>query len=54
LLPICDTTVGIKLSKTPKSVVLQPQGKAIPFTYQNGTLCYTVEKFTCHQIIEIK
>jgi len=54
LLPICDTTVEIKPAKAPKSVTLQPQGIPVPFTYQNGVLLYTVDKFTCHQMIEIK
>ncbi len=54
LIPVCDTTVEIRLEKAPQSVVLQPQGKAIPFTYQNGKLRYTVDQFTCHQIIEIR
>ena len=53
LIPIYETEVALKLDKQPKRVYLAPQMKDIAFTYENGTLHYTVDKFTCHQMVVI-
>ncbi len=54
LVPIYDTQVAVKIKETPKSVYLAPQMKDIPFTYENGTVNYKLDKFTCHQMVVIE
>ena len=48
-----DTTVSIKLSQKPQRVYIAPEMKDIDFTYENGTLTYTVERFTLHGMVVI-
>ena len=54
LVPIYDTTFEIKTAKPIKSVTAVPQNEAIPFTYENGTCKFTIDKFTCAQIVTLE
>jgi hypothetical protein len=53
LIPVYNTEVSLKLDKQPKRVYLAPQMKDIAYTYENGILRYTVDQFTCHQMVVI-
>ncbi len=53
LIPVYNTEVALKLNKQPKRVYLAPQMKDIAYTYENGILRYTVDQFTCHQMVVI-
>ncbi|MGN1096209.1 MAG: hypothetical protein ACI4QR_07445 [Eubacteriales bacterium] len=53
LIPIYDTEVSLKIYSRPKRVYLAPQMRDIPFDYTDGILTYTVDKFTCHQLVVI-
>ena len=53
LIPVYNTEVALKLEKQPKRVYLAPQMKDIAYTYENGVLRYTVDQFTCHQMVVI-
>ena len=48
-----DTHVEIKLAAGPSRVYLAPENKDIPFTYENGILKYTVDRFTLHGMVVI-
>jgi hypothetical protein len=53
LLPVYETEVSVKMYSKPKRVYLAPQMKDIPFDYTDGILTYTVDKFSCHQMVVI-
>ena len=53
LLPLNDTEVQLTTQKQIKTVVLQPQGKKINFTQNEDKVNFIVDKFTCHQMVEI-
>lgn len=48
-----DTKVSVRLKEKPSRVYLAPEEKDIPFTYENGVLSYTVDKFTLHGMVVI-
>ncbi len=50
IIPIYGCTVSIKYGKAPKRVYLAPQMQDIPYTYENGRINYTVERFENHQM----
>ncbi len=54
LIPIYDTTVSIKSDKKPKSVKLVPENKKLKFKYNDGKIEFTIPKFECWQMTEIK
>lgn len=51
--PVLDISLSIALPHAPKSLVLQPEGRALPFTYENGRAQVTVERIDIHGIIEV-
>ena len=53
LLPVYETEVSVKMYARPKRVYLAPQMKDIPFDYTDGILTYTIDKFSCHQMVVI-
>ncbi len=50
---ITDTEVSIRLKKSPSRVYSAPQMEDLEYTYQNGTLTYTVKEFILHQMVVI-
>ena len=54
LVPIYDTTFEIKTDKPILRVTAVPQNEAIPFTYENGVCKFTIDKFTCAQIVTLQ
>lgn len=52
LMPIYDIDIELKLDGKVKSAILQPQGKAISFSQEEGKLKLKLDKFLCHQMIE--
>ncbi len=53
LLPIYNTECQIKLPVTAKKVYLAPSMQAIDFTQEKDTICYAVEKFSCHEMVVV-
>lgn len=51
--PIYNVSVKLRTDKAPKRVYLAPEEKDIPFTYENGELCYTVDCVECHAMAVI-
>lgn len=54
LIPIYDTTVSLKTDKKPRSVKLVPENKKLKFKYKDGKVEFTIPKFECWQMTEIK
>ena len=54
LIPIAGTSFDIRVPEKVKSVVLVPQNKALPFEYKNGICRFTVDEFTCSQVVSIE
>ncbi len=54
LIPIYDTTVSVKTDKKPRSVTLVPENKKLKFKYKDGKVEFTIPKFECWQMTEIK
>ena len=44
IIPLCDVKASVKLDKEPKRVYIAPEGRDIPYTYENGRVSYTVDK----------
>jgi hypothetical protein len=51
ILPVYDIECQVRPGKEIKKVYLAPQMEEIPFTQENGLVCYTVEKLWNHQIV---
>ncbi len=54
LVPVYDTTFEIKTEQPIKCVTAVPQNAQIPFTYENGICKFTIDKFTCAQIVTLE
>ncbi len=52
-----ETEVSLRLSamdKIPQKVILQPAGKELKFHIKEERLCFTIPKFQCHQMVEMR
>jgi hypothetical protein len=49
--PLVNVKVSLKLAKEPKVVKLQPQGVAVPFTYADGRVDFTITCYTGHAMV---
>ena len=50
-------TNALRLLDLPEKVTrvtLQPEGREIPFTVEDGRICFTLDRFHCHAIVEMK
>ncbi len=54
LVPVHNTAFEIKTEKQIKRVMAVPQNKEIPFTCENGVCRFTVDQFTCSQIVTLQ
>ena len=54
IVPLRELTVRVKLDKKPGSVILQPVGRELEFTYEGGELSCCLDKLEIFDIIEIK
>ena len=52
--PCPEVNVSLKCEQEVKGVKVVPENKVLPFTFNDGTLCFTAPEFTCHQMIEIQ
>ncbi|HNX25854.1 MAG TPA: beta-galactosidase trimerization domain-containing protein [Phycisphaerae bacterium] len=51
LTPLYNTTVLLKIPEHIKTVTLEPQGKELPFKKDGRTVSFTLDEFTCHQMV---
>ena len=54
LIPITETTVKLRDKRKAKSVTLIPQMTSLDFKQQDDIISFTVESFTCNQVISIE
>ncbi len=54
IVTLADVKVSLALPEQVSRVVLQPEGREIPFTVEDGRVNFVLDKFHCHQIIELK
>ncbi|MBA3687088.1 MAG: beta-galactosidase trimerization domain-containing protein [Planctomycetes bacterium] len=54
LVPIRDVQVVVKRAAKPSVVELAPEGTAVPFTYADGRVRFTVPVVECHQMVALK
>ncbi|MBO5275352.1 MAG: hypothetical protein J6I45_12130 [Clostridia bacterium] len=51
--PIVDIKLQIKLDKAPKVLILQPEGKEIPFDYKDGIAAVEIDRINLYDILEV-
>ena len=51
--PVLDIELSIALPKPPKALKLQPEGKELPFVYQNGRAYVKIDRLEIHRVLEI-
>ena len=51
--PVVDANLSIALPTAPKQLILQPEGRALPFKYRDGRAHVTVDRVDIHSIIEV-
>ncbi len=54
LVPIHNTSFAIRTGKPIKAVTAVPESKAIPFTCEDGVCKFTLNEFTCSQIVTLE
>ena len=53
LIPMPDVQVAVRRNAKPSAVRMVPAGTALPFTYTDGRVRFTVPKLECHQMVEL-
>ena len=51
--PVVDIKLSIALEKAPKQLLLQPEGRELAFTYENGRAYFEVSRLDIHSIVEV-
>ena len=51
IVTLSSVKVAIKMGK-PSKVLLQPENKEIPFTYENGEVHFELKDFNCYAAVE--
>ena len=51
--PVLDITLSIALPKVPRRLLLQPEGRELPFTYEDGRCHVCIDRVEIHSILEI-
>jgi len=54
LLPLTQVEVSVRVPESIRRVTLEPQGREIPFTVQDGKIALTVERLECHQMVVLQ
>lgn len=53
-IPLYNVDCSVKKEAKPSRVILEPQGKELPFEYNNGNIKFTVPEVDIHQMIVIE
>ncbi|MEX2608196.1 MAG: alpha-amylase family protein [Kiritimatiellia bacterium] len=53
LLPLRDTQIRVRVPQPVSRITLEPQGKELSFRQTDDGVEFTVESFTCHQMVSI-
>lgn len=51
--PVLDIELSIALPKAPEKLILQPEGRELPFEYRDGRAYVKVDRVDIHSIIEV-
>lgn len=51
--PALDVELSVQLPKEPAKLILQPEGRELPFTYRGGRAYVSVPRVDIHSIVEI-
>lgn len=51
--PLMDLKLSIACDKAPKALILQPEGRELPFEYKDGRAYVDIERINVHAILEI-
>ena len=51
--PVLDVSLSIALAAAPKRLILQPEGRELPFVYKNGRAYLNVDRINIHHVIEV-
>ncbi len=51
--PVLDITLEVRTEHEPKALILQPEGRALPFVYENGCARVIIPRVDIHEILEI-
>ena len=54
IIPLYNIHASIQSAKAPKEVYLAPSKEPLPYTYENGTISYTIPKLEIHQMVIIQ
>jgi len=54
IIPLYDIEVSVKTEKEPKRVYLAPEMRDIGYTYENGSVSYTIGKLDMHAMVVIE
>ena len=52
--PLRDVAIEIDFAEKPSSVRLEPDGKELPFTWENGVIRVSVDKIDIHSVVMVK
>ena len=52
IVTLSSVKVDVRLDK-PSKVLLQPENKEIPFTYENGRVQFELKNFNCYAAVEL-
>lgn len=49
--PCCDIVTSVKVPEKVVKVTLEPQGREVSFTVENGCVRILIDCFACHQMV---
>lgn len=50
--PVLDITLSAEMSEIPQKLVLQPEGREIPFEIRNGRIYFDIDRVYIHNVVE--
>lgn len=54
LSPVVDVTLTVASPEKPQALILRPEGRSLPFTYEAGQIKVTLDRVSLYDIIEIQ
>ncbi len=52
--PLENIRISVRMDSAPNQVILQPDGKELPFEYHDGRVYFTVDRVDIHSVIQFK
>ena len=52
--PLCNLDVRYKTNRKPSKLILQPEGKELPFNFKDGVVSFVVPKLDIYSIVQVK